>query len=155
MDLIGPEHLELFALDLKKMPISLCLHSSIYKYQSISTKLGQNIYDYKISDEFSFGSNRTRTTGVICPWIKKCYISLCLHSSIYKYQPISTKLVQNIYDCKTSDEFDFGSKRTRMIRVICPWIKKKCYFDFVYSLASTIFNQSTLNVAKVYITIRS
>ena len=26
------------------------LHSSIYKYQSISTKLGQNIYDFTISD---------------------------------------------------------------------------------------------------------
>ena len=32
MDLIGLEHLELFALDLKNCYISLCLHSSIYKY---------------------------------------------------------------------------------------------------------------------------
>ena len=44
-----------------------CLHSSIYKYQLISTKLCQNVYDQKISDEFDFGPNRTRTTGVICP----------------------------------------------------------------------------------------
>ena len=66
LDLIGPEHQELFALDLKKnCYISLCLHSSIYKYQPISTKLGQNIYDYKIPNKFDFGSNRTRTTRVI------------------------------------------------------------------------------------------
>ena len=44
-----------------------CLHSSIYKYQPISTKLGQNIYDHKISDEFDYGSNRTKTSRVICP----------------------------------------------------------------------------------------
>ena len=34
-------------------------------------KLGQKIYDYKISDEFDYWSNRTRTSGVICPWIRK------------------------------------------------------------------------------------
>ena len=51
MDLIGLEQLELFALELNNCYILLCLHSSIYKYQSISTKLGQNIYDHKISDE--------------------------------------------------------------------------------------------------------
>ena len=67
MDLIRPENLELFALDLKNCYNSLCLHSSIYKYQPISTKLSQNVYDHKISDEFDFGSNRTRITGVICP----------------------------------------------------------------------------------------
>ena len=67
LDLIGPEHLELFVLDLKKSYISLCLHSSIYKYQPIRTKLCQNIYDDTISDEFEFWSNRTKITGVICP----------------------------------------------------------------------------------------
>ena len=68
LDLIGPERPELFALELKKnCYISLCLHSSIYKYHPISTKLSQNIYDHKIPDEFDFGSNRTRATGVICP----------------------------------------------------------------------------------------
>ena len=44
-----------------------CLHSSIYKYQPFSTKLCQNIYDHKILDEFNYGSNLTRTSGVICP----------------------------------------------------------------------------------------
>ena len=39
MDLIGLEHLELFALDSKNCYSSLCLSSSIYKYQPIGTKL--------------------------------------------------------------------------------------------------------------------
>ena len=43
------------------------LHANIYKYQLIGTKFGQNIYDHKISDEFDYGSNRTRIKGVICP----------------------------------------------------------------------------------------
>ena len=70
MDLFRPEPLELFALEFKKKKksyISLCLHCSIYKYQPISTKLGQNVYDHKVSDEFDFGLKRTRTTGVIGP----------------------------------------------------------------------------------------
>ena len=65
MGLTGLEHLELFALDLKNCYISLCLQSSIYKYQPVGTRHSQNIYDHKISDEFDFGSNWT--SGVICP----------------------------------------------------------------------------------------
>ena len=34
---------------------------------SISTKLGHNTYVYKVSNEFNYGTNRTRTSGVICP----------------------------------------------------------------------------------------
>ena len=37
--------------------ISLCLLSSICKYRPISTKLGQNMYDHKIPNEFDYGSN--------------------------------------------------------------------------------------------------
>ena len=44
-----------------------CLHSSIYKYEPISTKLGPNVYDYKVSDEFDNGTNRTKTVLVVCP----------------------------------------------------------------------------------------
>ena len=69
MGLMGPKRPELFALELKEENcyISLCLHSSIYKCQPISTKHGQNIYDHKILDECDCGSNQTRTTRVICP----------------------------------------------------------------------------------------
>ena len=56
MGLIVSEHLKLFAFALKKnCYISLCLHCSIYKYQQISTKLGQNIYDRDITDESVMG----------------------------------------------------------------------------------------------------
>ena len=64
---IGPEQLELFALEFENCYISLCLHFSIYKYQPISSKVGQNIYDSKISYGFDEGCNRNRTSGVICP----------------------------------------------------------------------------------------
>ena len=33
----------------------------------MSTKHGHNIYDDEILDEFSYGSNQTVTSGVICP----------------------------------------------------------------------------------------
>ena len=68
--LIGQEHLELFALEIKKKKIcyvSLYLHSTIHKYQPINAKLGQNIYDHKILDEVDYGSNRITTNGVDCP----------------------------------------------------------------------------------------
>ena len=71
MGQIEPEHLELFALEFGKIAEYDCLHSIIYKYRPSSTKLGQNVCDYKISDEFNDGSIRTRTVRVICTWIRK------------------------------------------------------------------------------------
>ena len=67
MGVIGPEQPSHLLLNSKNCYISLCLHSSIYKYQPISSKLGQKIYDSKISDEFDYGCNQTKTTGVIYP----------------------------------------------------------------------------------------
>ena len=61
------EHAELFALECGIIAESDCLHSSIYKYWPISTKLGQNVYDHKISDEFDYGCNQTRTFRVVYP----------------------------------------------------------------------------------------
>ena len=43
-----------------------------------------------------------------------------LHSSIYKYRPISTKHGHNIYDNDILDEYDYGSNLTITSRVICP-----------------------------------
>ena len=57
MGQIQLEHAELFALEFGKIAESDCLHPSIYKYSPISTKL----FDYKISNEFDYGFNRTRT----------------------------------------------------------------------------------------------
>ena len=55
MDVIRPELSKLSALELENLPYLICLHSSICKYKPFSTKLGHNIYDYKISDEFYYG----------------------------------------------------------------------------------------------------
>ena len=56
MDLIGPE--------LPELP-SLCLQTNICKYKPINTKLGHNIYEHKIFNEFDYGSSLSRTTGVM------------------------------------------------------------------------------------------
>ena len=54
MGQIEPEHTELLALDFRKF----AEYDFVYKYLPINTKLGQNVCDYKISDEFDYGSNR-------------------------------------------------------------------------------------------------
>ena len=81
MGQIEPEHPELFALEFGKIAESDFVytlvstnidHFSIYRYWPINTKLGQNVYDLKISKKvFDYGFNRTRTVWVICPWIRK------------------------------------------------------------------------------------
>ena len=60
MEQIKPAHPELFALEFGKIAETDCLHSTIPKYP-ISAKLGQNVCDHKISDEFDYGLNRSRT----------------------------------------------------------------------------------------------
>ena len=57
--IIGPEHLELFALELEKNAEFdfTTLHPSMFKYKPISAKPGWNVCDYKISDELCYGSN--------------------------------------------------------------------------------------------------
>ena len=67
MGQIEPEHPELFALEFGK----IAEYDFVYTLSStnilISTKLGQNVSDHKISDEFNYGFNRTRTVRIICP----------------------------------------------------------------------------------------
>ena len=67
MGQIEPECPELFALEFGKIAEYDCLHSTIYKFRQISTKLGHNVCDHKILNEFNYGSNQTRTVRVICP----------------------------------------------------------------------------------------
>ena len=53
MDQIELEHLELFALEFGQIAESDFVYTlafSIYKYQPISTKLGENVCDHEISD---------------------------------------------------------------------------------------------------------
>ena len=70
------------------------VNTSIYKYWPISTKLGQNVYDHKILDEFDYWFNWTRTVRVSCPWIcKKCWI--------FVYTLASTNIDQLVSDMVT------------------------------------------------------
>ena len=44
----------------------------------------------------------------------------CLHSSIYKCRPMSTKHGHNIYNNEILDEFNYGSNLTVTSGVFCP-----------------------------------
>ena len=54
-----------------------------------------------------------------------------------------------------SDEFDYGSNRTRTVGVICPYTRKFAIFDFVYTLASANIGQLVPNLATIYMPIES
>ena len=58
MKQIKPEHRELFALEFGKIAETDFVYTLA---QPVSTKLGQNVCDHKISDEFDYGFNRSRT----------------------------------------------------------------------------------------------
>ena len=65
---IGPEQLELFALELGKIAAFDFVYSlASTNINQNSTKLGHNVYEHKISDEFDYRSNHTRSVSVICP----------------------------------------------------------------------------------------
>ena len=70
MGLIDPKHSELFALEFGKIA------KSDFVYNLASTNIDQSapnlvkmlfVCDHNISDEFDYGSNRTRNVQVICP----------------------------------------------------------------------------------------
>ena len=65
MGRIEPEHPELFALEFRKIAetdfVYTLASTNINQSAPISTKLGQNVCDHKISYEFDYGFNRTRT----------------------------------------------------------------------------------------------
>ena len=60
MKQIKPEHPELFAPEFRK----IAEYDFVY---TLGTKLGQNVCDHKILDEFDYGFNWSRNDGVICP----------------------------------------------------------------------------------------
>ena len=62
MGQIEPEDSELFVLEFGKIA------EYDFVYTLASKNINQsNVYDYKISDEFDYGSHRTRTFRVVCP----------------------------------------------------------------------------------------
>ena len=59
---IESENPELFALEFGKIAESDFLYTiASTNIEKINTKLGQNVCDHKILDEFNYGSNPTRT----------------------------------------------------------------------------------------------
>ena len=58
----------------------------------------------------------------------------CLHSSIYKCRPVSTKHGHNIYDNEMLDEFNYGSNPTVTSGVICPLNKEKLFNLTLFTL---------------------
>ena len=81
----------------------------------------------------------------------------CLHSSIYKCRPMSTKHGHNIYDNEILDEFSYESDLTVTSGIIFPWIRKNCliWLCLTFTLASTNNNQSVPNLVIMYGTVRS
>ena len=65
MGQIESENWELFALEFGKIAESDFVYTPASTNRSVSTKLGQNVYDHQISDKFCYGCNQTRTLGVI------------------------------------------------------------------------------------------
>ena len=68
MEQIKSEHPELFALEFGKMAESHFVYTlaSANIDQSVQT-WPQYIYTHKVLDEFDYGTNQIRTSGVICP----------------------------------------------------------------------------------------
>ena len=67
MDLIRPELSKLFALELENLLfLTVCTLASA-NIDQFGIKLGHNISAQKVSDEFDYGTDQTRTLGVICP----------------------------------------------------------------------------------------
>ena len=65
---IEPKHPEIFVLEFGK----IAEYDFVYALSSINMNqsapnFGQNVYDHKISNEFDYVSNRTRTVRVVCP----------------------------------------------------------------------------------------
>ena len=111
INLMGTEWSKLSALYKKKKTKLIFdivyTKSIICKYRPVSTK--QNIYVQQNLNEFDHGSDWTRTTRVICSWIRKnCHIRICLLSSIYKYKPIRTKLGHNEYEHRSQMSLIMG-----------------------------------------------
>ena len=61
MGQIESGHPELFALEFGKIAEADFVYTNIYKYEPISIRLGLNVCDHKILDEFDYGFDQTRT----------------------------------------------------------------------------------------------
>ena len=118
---IESEHPELFALEFGKIA------ESDFVYTPASTNIDQSAPTL-VKMYMTIRSRMSSIMNVIKQDLSELstlefeylpYLT-CLHSSICKYLPISTKLGHSIYAHKVSDDFDYGTNRIRTFGVICP-----------------------------------
>ena len=151
---IESEHLELLALEFGKIAESVyTLASTII--EKINSKLGQNVCDHKTLDEFNYGSNRTRTVWVICPWIRKFAIFEFVYTlaSANIDQPVPN--LATIYmPIKSQMCSILGQIESEHPELFALEFGKIAESDFVFTPASTNIDQSAPNLVKMYVTIR-
>ena len=88
----------------------------------MGTKLGQNIHDHKISDEFDYGCTLTITTGAICLWTRKIAIF------DFVYTLASTNINHSVpnlfkYGHKILDEIDYGLIKPEQLELLALEVK--------------------------------
>ena len=138
MGRIEPEHLELFALEFWKIAEYDCLLAIIYKYTPISTKLGQNVCDHKISHEFDYGYNWTRTVWVICPWIRKFALFDIVNTLASANIDQSVPNLATIYvPIRSWITLIMGQIEPEHPQLFALEFWKIAEYDFVYTLSST------------------
>ena len=123
MEQTEPERPELFVLKFRKIA------ESDFVYTLVSTNINQSTPNL-VEMYVTIRSQMRLIMDLIGPELSELFPlefakiaeSDCLHHSIYKCRPISTKHGHSIYD----DEFDYGSNLTVTSGVICPGIRKKC-----------------------------
>ena len=141
---------------MKNCWIWLCLHSVIYKNRLISSKLGQNVCNHKISDEFDYGFNRTRIVRVFCPWIRKFAIFDFVYTLASANIDQSVPNLATIYlPIRSRMSLIMEQVKPEHLELFALEFGKIAKTDFVYTLASPNINQSAPYLVKMYVTIRS
>ena len=122
MEQIKPEHPELFALEFGKNAetnfvytlaspnINQSVPNLVKMYVTIRSRMSSimDLIGAELSELFAL------------EFAKIAESDSCLHPSISKCRPMSTKHGHNIYDNEILDEFNYGSNPTVTSGVICP-----------------------------------
>ena len=119
-------------------------------------KLGQNVYDHKISDELDNGTNQTRTVRVSCPWIRKFaifdFVYYLASANIYQSVPNLTTMSMPIGSWMS---LIMGQIEPEHPELFALEFGKIAEYDWVHSVIYQYINQSALNLVKMYVIIRS
>ena len=117
MGQIKVEHQELFALEFRKIAES----NFVYPLASTNiNKLATNLVKMYVTIRSPIRVIIDLKEPELSELFAKIAESDCVHPSIYKCRPISTKHGHNIYDNEVLDKFDYGSYPTVTSGVICP-----------------------------------